>query len=268
MQYLFLHGLVVAALVAAGAASAQSPNTSSTTSNSPASTSQAPQSFRPVEYTPIIENRPTSAEARLQPTIAPLALPPAPLGKDYRLGPNDLIEVEVFEMENLKRTVRINAAGLVSLPLIGSVQIAGLTPTEVEVRIAEKYSEKYLQNPQVSVFVKEFTSERITVEGAVARPGIFPLTGQLTLLRVIALAGGFGTIANPTEVMLFRVNDKNVREVAIFDVEKIRSGKAEDPVIKGDDMIVVQRDKTRALIKDSLLRDVIDSVNPFSALAR
>jgi polysaccharide export outer membrane protein len=157
---------------------------------------------------------------------------------------------------------------MISLPLIGAVQVAGFTSQELETRIADRYREKYLQNPQISVFIKEFTTERITVEGAVTKPGIFPLTGQITLLRALALAGGFGPIANSTEVMLFRVNEKRVREVAVFDVNKIRSGTADDPVIKGDDLIVVQRDSTRALLKDSVFRDVLDSINPFSVFGR
>jgi polysaccharide biosynthesis/export protein len=198
------------------------------------------------------------------PPPAASAAPMVNLGKDYRVGPNDLIDVEVMDLDNLKRTVRVNAAGVISLPLIGQVTVAGLTSQQVEERIADRYREKYLQNPQVSVFIKEFTTERITIEGAVARPGIFPLTGQITLLRALALAGGFGSIANMSQVMLYRVNDRQVREVAVYDVEKIRAGKSDDPVIRGDDLIVVQRDSTRALFKDSLFRDIVDSINPFS----
>jgi polysaccharide biosynthesis/export protein len=195
-----------------------------------------------------------------------IAVPMVSLGKDYRVGPNDLIDIEVLDLENLKRTVRVNAAGAISLPLIGQVVVAGLTSQEIEERIASRYSEKYLQNPQVSIFIKEFTTERITIEGAVARPGIFPLTGQITLLRALALAGGFGSIANTSQVMLYRVNDQKQREVAVYDVEKIRAGKSDDPPIRGDDLIVVQRDSTRVLLKDSLFRDILDSMNPFSIL--
>jgi polysaccharide export outer membrane protein len=200
------------------------------------------------------------------PDAAPMpAMPGAiPNAKDYRVGPGDLLEVDILDAEGLKRTVRVNAAGAISLPLVGQVQVAGLSSQELEERIAARYAEKYLQNPQVSIFIKEFTTERITVEGAVGKPGIFPLTGQMTLLRVLAVAGGFAHIANTSEVMLYRVNDSKVREVAVFDVEKIRAGKAEDPAIRGDDLIVVQRDSTRALLRDSLLRDVVDSINPFS----
>lgn len=209
----------------------------------------------------------TDGGIRTAPSGKDVAAPVFSLGKDYKVGPNDLIDVEVLELENLKRTVRVNAAGAVSLPLIGRVAVAGLTSQEVEEAIAARYAEKYLQNPQVSVFIKEFTTERITIEGAVSRPGMFPLTGKITLLRALAMAGGFGAIANTSEVMLYRVNEHGVRQVAVYDIEKIRGGKNDDPLIQGDDLIVVQRDSTRALLKDSLFRDVIDSINPFSALA-
>ena len=192
------------------------------------------------------------------------------LGKDYRVGPNDLLDIEVLDLdkENQKRTVRVNAAGAITLPLVGPIVVAGLNAQQIEARIASKYSEKYLQNPQVAVFIKEFTTERITVDGAVIKPGIYPLTGQITLLRALALAGGFGPIAESSEVMLFRVNENGQRQVATFDVDKIRAGKSDDPVIKGDDLIVVQRDANRRLLKDSLFRDVLDSLNPFSIFVR
>ncbi len=204
------------------------------------------------------------------PSAQNLAVPMISLAKDYRVGPNDLLDVEVMDLdkENTKRTVRVNAAGAISLPLVGSVVVAGLTAQQAESHIAERYSEKYLQNPQVSVFIKEFTTERITVDGAVVKPGIYPLTGQITLLRALALAGGFGPIADSNEVKLFRVNEKGVRQVATFNVDEIRAGKSDDPAIKGDDLIVVQRDSNRRMLKDSLFRDFLDSINPFSVFAR
>lgn len=209
----------------------------------------------------------TDGGIRTAPSGAHVAVPMVSLGKDYRIGPNDLIDVDILDMDSLKRTVRVNAAGAISLPLIGQVPVAGLTSQEVEDRIADRYREKYLQNPQVSIFIKEFTTERITIEGAVARPGVFPMTGRLTLLRALALAGGFGPIANPSKVMLYRVNEQQAREVAVYDVESIRAGKTEDPPIQGDDLIVVQRDSARVMLKDSLFRDVLDTLNPFSVLA-
>jgi polysaccharide biosynthesis/export protein len=240
--------------------------------NRPSSDAAGARAVQPLDYR-IGALRPTDSPdsltdggLRTAPSMPTIALPMTTLGKDYRLSPNDLMEVEIFEMDNLKRTVRVNAAGAISLPLIGHLVVGGLTPQEAEQLIAARYSEKYLQNPQVSIFIKEFTTDRITIEGAVGHPGIFPLTGRLTLLRALAMAGGFGPIADTAKVMVYRVNDQQVRESAVYDVEKIRAGKADDPPIQGDDLIVVQRDSTRVLLKDSLLRDVIDSVNPFSIL--
>ena len=190
------------------------------------------------------------------------------IGKEYRVGPNDLLDIEVLNLDNGKRTVRVNAAGFITLPLIGAVMVNGLTQQQVEAQVATLYGEKYLQNPQVSVFIKEFTTERITIDGAVSKPGIYPLVGQMTLLRALALAGGFGQIANSTEVKVFRQGERGERQVATFDVDKIRAGKDIDPPIRGDDLIVVQRDATRALLKDSVFRDIVDSINPFSIFGR
>lgn len=190
------------------------------------------------------------------------------IGKEYRVGPNDLLDVEVLNLENAKRTVRVNAAGYITLPLIGSVTVVGLTQQQIEQHIAGLYGDKYLQNPQVSVFIREFTTERITVDGAVAKPGIYPLVGQMTLLRVLALAGGFGSIAKRDKVMVFRQGEKGERQVATFDVERIQSGQDIDPPIRGDDLIVVQRDSTRAAFTDSLFRDIVNVFNPLSYIPK
>jgi polysaccharide biosynthesis/export protein len=176
--------------------------------------------------------------------------------------------VEVFGVPELKRTVRVNSTGVVSLPLVGPVSLQGLTGQQAEERIAAAYAEKYLQDPQVSVFIKEFTTRRITIEGAVAKPGIYPVTGQLTLLRALALAGGGGSYANLSEIMLFRQGlDGTAAEPQTFDLNAIREGKQPDPVILADDVIVVKRSAARAALRDSLFRDIIDSINPFSGLA-
>jgi len=190
------------------------------------------------------------------------------IGKEYRVGPNDLLDIEILNLENARRTVRVNAAGTITLPLIGPVVVAGMTQQQMEQHIAGLYGEKYLQNPQVSVFIKEFTTDRITVDGAVAKPGIYPLVGQMTLLRVLALAGGFGSIAKRNGVMLFRNDANGERQVATFDVEKIQSGQDPDPPIRGDDLIVVQRDPTRAAFTDSLFRDVVNVFNPLSYIPK
>ena len=191
----------------------------------------------------------------------------ASLGADYRLGPNDLMDVEVFGLPELKRTVRVNSSGQVTLALVGNVMLAGLSAQQAETIIAEKYAEKYLQNPQVSVFIREFTTQRITIEGAVAKPGIYPVTGQVTLLRALALAGGGAAYSDLSDIMVFRVGQDGVKVTQTHNLDKIRAGELPDPLVLADDVIVVKRSPVRAALRDSLFRDVIDSLNPFSVLA-
>jgi polysaccharide biosynthesis/export protein len=229
-----------------------------------------PKSDAPAVNTSVVPGLPmsaASAAAASTGAAAPLATL-ANLSADYRIGPNDLMDVDVFGVPDLRRTVRVNSSGHVTLPLVGNVLLAGLTSQQAEVLIASRYAEKHLQNPEVSVFIREFTTQRITIEGAVARPGIYPVTGQVTLLRALALAGGGGQFADLSGVMVFRASGaKGERVAQTFDLEKIRSGEIPDPGILADDVIVVRRDPARAALRDSLFRDVIDSINPFSVFA-
>ena len=167
---------------------------------------------------------------------------------DYRVGPQDLIEISVFQVPDLSRTVRVNSGGQISLPLIGTVQAGGLTIQQLEKSISAKLSEKYLQNPQVTAFVKEFTSQRVTIEGAVAKQGMFPLTGRTTLLQAIATAGGLDKLADPKGIVIFRqIQGKKMG--AVFDLRGIRSGRDEDPLIYGDDIIVVETSGSKTAVR-------------------
>lgn len=190
----------------------------------------------------------------------------AGLRADYKIAPNDLIEVEVYGVPDLKRTVRVNSSGSVSLALVGSVPLLGLTAQQAEAEIARRYGDKYLQSPQVSLFIKEFTTQRITIEGAVARPGIYPVTGNLTMLLALALAGGGAQYANLDEIVLYRTQADGARDKSVHNLDKIRSGEAPDVALLSEDIIVVPRSGVRTLLRDSLIRDIIDSINPFSSL--
>jgi polysaccharide export outer membrane protein len=173
---------------------------------------------------------------------------------EYRIGPQDLLEVSVFLNQDLKREVRVNTVGQISLPLIGSVQAGGKTVQELETDLTAAYGKSYLQNPQVNVFIKEFTSQRVTLEGSIAKPGIYPITGRTSLLQAIAIGGGTQALANETSVVVFRVV-KGQRMAAVFDLKQIRSGQAEDPEIFGDDIVVVDKSQVK-----STFRAVIESL--------
>jgi len=110
--------------------------------------------------------------------------------RDYTVGPEDLLEIVVYGQKDLQRFVRVNGSGDITMPLIGLVQVAGLTPQQAESRLQELYGSNYLRNPQVSVFVKEYRHQQVAVTGAVRKPGGYEMIGPRTLLEMLALAGG------------------------------------------------------------------------------
>jgi len=181
---------------------------------------------------------------------------------DYRIGPQDLLELQVFAVEALNRTVRVNSRGFVSLPLIGLVQAAGLTSEQLEASLADRLAEKYLQNPQVSVFIKEYTSQRVTVEGAVKKPGIYPLRGRTSLLQTLATAEGLTTVADPNGVRVFRTDPRTGNRATLeFDLEKIRAGEARDPAVQNDDIVQVGESRGKSVAKE-----LIEFILPFRVL--
>ncbi|MDQ2702460.1 MAG: polysaccharide export protein [Pseudomonadota bacterium] len=170
-------------------------------------------------------------------------------GSDYRIGAQDLLEVSVFGIEELSRSVRVNSNGQVSLPLIGGVMAGGKTIPELERAIGEKLENGYLQDPQVSVFVKEFTSQQVTLEGALKKPGIYPLTGKTTLIQAISMAQGLDELADLSGVLVFRTIDGK-RMGAVYDLAQVRAGNAPDPQIYGDDVIVVEKSGSRSAFRE------------------
>lgn len=161
----------------------------------------------------------------------------APGNTAYKIGPQDVLEFSVFQVPELTRASQVSDGGTVSLPLVGEVPAAGLTAQEVERDLTKRLKAKYLQNPQVSVFVKEFNSQRITVEGAVKKQGVYPLRGKTSLLQTIAMAEGLDAGADAS-VVVFRMTDKG-RTAARFDLTEIRAGTAEDPLLRSGDLVVV-----------------------------
>lgn len=132
--------------------------------------------------------------------------PMGPSSDEYRLGPEDVLEVRVFELDQLNRTVRVSGDGTMDLPLIGSIPVRGLTPDEVAFEVAERLRNRFVQNPQVSIFVKEFHSQKVSLLGAVSSPATYPLVGRRNLLQILADAGGLS--ANAGNVLfVFRQDD-------------------------------------------------------------
>ena len=121
---------------------------------------------------------------------------------DYRIGPYDLVDISVFEAPELNRTVRVSAGGEISLPLLGGVQAAGLTPQELERVLQELLRRRYMKDPHVSVFVREMESHPVSVFGAVTKPGVYQIRGTRTLIEVLSLAQGLAEDAGDTVLVM------------------------------------------------------------------
>lgn len=259
-------GLGLALLAVAAPLRAQTATTFDSAPGQPLGAPQGPLDPSGARPVPVKAAPPQAASGSNAPS-ASAALPQTSTGAinaDYRIAPNDLMEFDVFGVPDMKRDVRVNASGDVSLPLIGPVRVAGLTVHAAQTLLAERYEEKYLLAPQVSLFIKEFTTQRVAIEGAVIRPGIYPVMGELTLLRALALSGGFAQYADINQIMVYRNGaGGQAREQFTYDLDKVRSGQVADPAIRSDDVIVVQRNPKRAALRDSLFSDILSTLNPF-----
>lgn len=122
--------------------------------------------------------------------------------QDYRIGFDDVLDISVFEAQELNREVRVSSAGDISLPLLESVHAAGLTPRELELVLEALLRRTYMKDPHVSVFVREMQSHPVSVLGAVRRPGVFQVRGSKTLLEILSLAEGLADDAGETAIIM------------------------------------------------------------------
>jgi polysaccharide biosynthesis/export protein len=160
-----------------------------------------------------------------------------PNSDKYIIGPEDVLFVQVWREESLSQTVMVRTDGKISLPLIDDVQAAGLTPLKLKEVLAEKFK-AYVDNPLVTVIVREAKSFKVFISGQVAKPGVFSLVGEATFLQMIAMAGGFTEWANQRKVLLIR--RENGREVRMtINYKKIVDGEAENILVKPGDTIIV-----------------------------
>lgn len=133
--------------------------------------------------------------------------PPSIPRSNYILAPSDLVEVKVYQEDDLETKVRVARDGTITFPLVGAVKVGGRSPQEAAESIRDRLARGYLINPQVTVNVLEYTKYRLTVLGQVQKPGSydFPDRERLTLLEAIGLAGGYTRGANPSKVVIKRL---------------------------------------------------------------
>lgn len=183
-----------------------------------------------------------------QPTRADLVAASRP----YLIGPFDKLTIDVFGIEELsKKEVQTDASGRISFPLAGVVEAAGLTPGELAKVIEERLRGRYVREPQVTVNLGETVSQVITVDGQVDKPGLYPVIGQMTLLRAVATAGGTSEFAKLDDVVIFRTVEGK-QYAGLYNLEAIRRGNYRDPEVFASDVVVVGDSKARRIFKDIL----------------
>jgi polysaccharide export outer membrane protein len=170
---------------------------------------------------------------------------------EYRLGPSDVVSVAVFRVPELTDDYRVDATGNINLPLIGAVQVQGQSLPELASTLEQRLGSRYYVDPDVTVSLMEVGSQRVTVDGAVGAPGLYPLAGRATLMQVVAMARGTTLNANTRRVIVFR-QIEGTRMAAGFDLNAIRKGVMEDPIIYGSDIVVVDSDDARQTWREIL----------------
>ena len=171
-----------------------------------------------------------------------LAAPDTPkittLESDYKIAPADKLTIKVLKSEELTGDYQVDLAGNISLPLVGQVTAANYTTSQLDTKITQLLGQKYFENPDVSVGIKESALRTITVDGAVREAGAFPVTGPLTLMQAVALAKGTSEEANARRVAVFRTIGGQ-RQAAAFDLRAIRQGESPDPQVYPGDIVIV-----------------------------
>lgn len=193
----------------------------------------------------------------------PAPLDTATTGGTQPIALNDVLQVDVFQVDELDRVAQVDSRGMIALPLIGEVQAAGKSVRELEAEIEKLYGERYLQSPQVTVFVKESFGERVTVDGEVSKAGIYQTNATTSLIDVLAQAGGLTEIGDPSKIYVFR-DIGSERLVANYDAKEIRQGRRSDPRIYGGDVIVVFASSSKVAMRN--LREVFGVVRGGTAL--
>jgi len=164
---------------------------------------------------------------------------------EYKIGPKDLLEISVFGLNELNQTVRVSEDGKITLPLVGEVAVDGLTKSELEKKLTTLLEAKYLQNPQITIFIKEYQSKRVSVMGAVGKPGDYELLGRQTLLQILSQAGGLTRDAAKEIIVMRRLQDgSSVSHHISIDDLILRGDPKFNILIEPNDIINVPVDMT------------------------
>ena len=161
----------------------------------------------------------------------------APADSGYKIGPQDVLQIDVWKEPEITRSIPVRPDGKISLPLLNDIQAAGLTAMELAANIREGL-EKYLNNPQVTVIVSQINSQRVFVTGEVARSGAMPLIPGMTALQALSSAGGFTQFARTKGIYILRTQNGKQEKIP-YEYKDVLKGKKEDVTLQPGDVIVV-----------------------------
>jgi polysaccharide biosynthesis/export protein len=197
----------------------------------PAPTQPAPTSPRPA---------PTSAGASTASKPAPPAPTPGiPTPADYVIGPDDALDVIVWRDKDMSAQVQVRPDGKISLPLVNDIQAAGLTPDQLRETVKTAVA-RFVTDPSVTIVVRQINSRKVYVTGSVNKPGPFPLSDTMTVLQMLALAGGLSEFANGKEILIMRT-ERGQTQSFKFNYKDVSKGKnlQQNIVLRPGDTIIV-----------------------------
>jgi polysaccharide export outer membrane protein len=174
------------------------------------------------------------------------------------IGPLDTIQVDVFNVPDLTREMQVDSSGRIAMPLVGTIDARGRTAEELSRTIETALRTRGVRKPEVIVNIKSSVSQVVTVDGQVVEPGLYPVTNQMTLLRVVASARGLSEFAREDDVVVLRTVDGR-RMAGLYNIAAIRRGTYDDPPVYANDIIIVGDSPQRRLFRD------IVSVSPLIA---
>jgi polysaccharide biosynthesis/export protein len=181
-----------------------------------------------------------SPAAANQTPAAPATVPaPQQVPSDYVIGPDDVLTIFFWREKDLSGDVSVRPDGRISLPLINDVEASGLTPEQLRVRLTAA-ADKYIEEPTVTVVVKQINSRKVFITGQIAKPGAYAMMGPTTVLQLITMAGGVQEYADDKHIQILRT--QNGRPISLrFNYDEVKKGKKLEQniaLIPGDTVIV------------------------------
>jgi len=165
--------------------------------------------------------------------------------REYRIGAKDLLEISVFGLDEMSQTVRVSEKGKITLPLLGEIEVEDLTKAEVERKLGQLLEKKYLKNPQITIFIREYQSKKVYILGAVGKPGSYELLGRQTVLQLISDAGGLIDDAGDEIIVIRQHKNGSSKTLRILIDDLILKGDARLNIpVEPNDIVNIPVDKT------------------------